>query len=241
MKSSSVIYLSVLSLCIAVTAALQPLTSSAEEPKTAPAREPAAVMSFRGAPWLERPERDAEEQPYKVIEAMKLKPGDRVADIGVGTGYYARKIAKVVGDEGKVYGVDIQPEMLDLLMGYCDKEEIDNVVPVLGDFDDPHLPKESIDWMILADVYHEFADPQTMLRKMREALKPDGKIALLEYRLEDDSGAHIKLEHRMSVDQVLAEWIPEGFELAELLEFLPSQHLFIFRKSTEKESKTEEN
>jgi predicted methyltransferase len=193
-------------------------------------REPAPVMSFRGAPWLERDTRDKEEEPYKVIGAMKLEEGDKVADIGVGTGYYARKISKFVGEEGRVYGVDIQPEMLDMLMEYCEKEGLENVRPVLGDVADPKLPKGTIDWMILADVYHEFSEPEVMLGKMREALNEDGKICLLEYRLLGESARHIKIDHRMSVEQVKAEWIPAGFKLLELHEFLPSQHLFIFGK-----------
>ncbi|MFP6581741.1 MAG: class I SAM-dependent methyltransferase [Candidatus Hydrogenedentota bacterium] len=198
-------------------------------------REPAHVMSFRGAPWLERDTRDKEEQPYKVIGAMKLKEGDVVADIGVGSGYYARKIARIVGEKGRVYGVDIQPEMLDILMENCEKHGIENIRPVLGEFNDPKLEKESIDWMILADVYHEFSDPEAMLAKMLDALKPTGKICLLEYRLKGETARHIKTEHRMSVEQVKAEWLPAGFELLELEEFLPSQHLFIFGKAKSNE------
>jgi ubiquinone/menaquinone biosynthesis C-methylase UbiE len=197
-------------------------------------RVPAQVMSYRGAPWLERSGRDEEEQPYKVIGAMKLKEGDVVADIGVGTGYYARKIARVVGEKGTVYGVDIQPEMLEMLVQFCDKQEITNIKPILGKADDPKLPKESLDWIIMADVYHEFSDPEAMLAKMLEALKTTGKICLLEYRLDGDSARHIKIDHRMSVKQVKAEWLPAGFELLELHEFLPTQHLFIFGKAKPK-------
>jgi len=205
-----------------------PIPALAQE--TVPHRTPAPFMSFRGAPWLERETRDREEQPYKVLEVMNLKKGDVVADIGVGTGYYARKIAKQVGPEGKVYGVDIQPEMLDYLRQFCEKEGITNIEPVLGEYDDPKLPKNSIDWMIMADVYHEFADPEIMLAKLMAALKPDGKICLLEYRDEGKTGQHIKPDHRMTVKQVLAEWNAAGFELIDLQIFLPSQHLFIFHK-----------
>lgn len=208
------------------------IVARADDP---PKREPAHVMSFRGAPWLERDTRDKEEQPYKVIGAMKLKEGDVVADIGVGSGYYARKISRLVGEKGRVYGVDIQPEMLDILMENCEKEGIENIRPVLGEFNDPKLEKGTIDWMILADVYHEFSNPEAMLAKMLEALKPTGKICLLEYRLNGETARHIKTEHRMSVEQVKAEWLPAGFELLELEEFLPSQHLFIFGKAKPKE------
>lgn len=194
-------------------------------------RTPAAVMSFHGAPWLERETRDEEEHPYDVLEKMNLKNGDVVVDMGVGTGYFARKMAKKVAPDGKVYGVDIQPEMLEMLKAFCQEEGITNVEPILGDEDDPKLPKGAIDWIIMADVYHEFQQPKPMLAKMRESLKPDGRIALLEYRLNGDTARHIKTDHRMSVEQVLAEWQPAGFELVDLLEFLPAQHFFIFKKS----------
>lgn len=199
----------------------------AEEPAK---RAPANVMSFHGAAWLERPERVEEEQPDEVIAVMDLSPGDTVADIGCGSGFFARRIAKVVAPEGTVYGVDIQPEMLDFLRDHCEDEGIENVVPVLGDEVDPKLEPRSIDWMILADVYHEFQQPEPMLAAMRAALKEDGRVALLEYRLLGKSAQHIKADHRMSVKQVLAEWQAAGFELEDLLEFLPSQHLFIFKK-----------
>lgn len=191
-------------------------------------RTPAPVMSYHGADWLERPSRDTEERPDEVIAKMELEPGDVVADIGCGSGYFSRRIAKQVAPDGKVYAVDIQPEFLEILKDYCAKEGVENVVPVLGAVDDPRLPENSIDWMILADVYHEFAEPEKMLAAMHKALKPDGRVALLEYRLEGDSATHIKMEHRMSPEQVLGEWEPAGFELVEQLEFLPHQHFFIF-------------
>jgi len=197
-------------------------------------RTVAPVMSYRGAPWLERETRDEEERPYEVIDRMKLKSGDVVVDMGVGTGYYARKLAPAVAPDGVVYGVDIQPEMLELLKQYCEKEGIKNVKPVLGEVDDPKLPDASIDWIVMADVYHEFQHPEAMLGKLHAALKPDGKVALLEYRLLGETARHIKIDHRMSVEQVLEEWQPAGFELVDLIETLPSQHFFIFRKKAEK-------
>jgi len=216
-----------------VVAFMAATTACAQEDTGTIEREPAPVMSYHGAAWLERPERETEEQPYKVIDTMKLENGDVVADIGCGTGYFARKIAKGVAPDGKVYGVDIQPEFLELLKEYCEAEEVENVVPVLGDEDDPNLPDGSLDWIILADVYHEFQQPEAMLDAMRDDLKPDGRVALLEYRLEGDTADHIKVEHRMSPDQVLSEWEPAGFELVTQHEFLPSQHFFIFKKAEE--------
>lgn len=207
---------------------------AAEDPAPGPdhsqARIPAQVMSYLGADWLERDERERVEQPDKVIAAMHLKAGDVVADIGSGSGYYTRRLAKAVLPGGKVYGVDIQPEMNALLEANCKKEGITNVEVILGEEADPKLPANSIDWMILVDVYHEFQQPKPMLAKMLEALKPGGHVALVEYRLLGETAAHIKKEHRMSVDQVLAEWEPAGFVLETRHEFLPTQHLFIFQK-----------
>jgi len=193
-------------------------------------RAPAPVMSFHGADWLERPERDQEERPDEVIAAMGLKPGDVVADIGCGSGYFARRFAKAVGETGKVYGVEIQQEFLDLMQERCKRDKIGNVVPVLGTETDPLLPEGSCDWIFLADVYHEFQQPKPMLAAMLKALKPGGRVCLVEYRLLGDTAKHILEVHRMSVKQVLAEWQPAGFELVDLLDFLPSQHLFIWKK-----------
>ena len=206
---------------------------SAEETTPAPKRAPAGIMTYMGAAWLERPERVDEEQPDKVIAAMELKPGQMVADIGVGTGFFARRMAKLVAPEGVVYGVEIQPEMLEFLKDYCSRDKIENVKPVLGAENSSHLPDASVDWILLVDTYHEFQDAPAMLADMHRALKPGGKVALIEYRLLGDTAKHIKEEHRMSVKQVLAEWQPAGFELVDLLEFLPAQHYFIFRKKVE--------
>lgn len=195
-----------------------------------PERVPAPVMSYRGADWLERPEREREELPQEVLDVMGLEDGDMVADLGAGSGYYTRRMAPLVGPTGRVYAVDIQPEMLEILRDNIEDEGITNVVTVLGEADDPRLPEGEIDWIFLADVYHEFSDPETMLARMRDALGPGGRVALLEYRVEDGTGDHILADHRMSVRQVLSEWLPAGFELVELHEFLPGQHLFIFQE-----------
>ena len=159
---------------------------------------------------------------------MGLKDGDVVADLGCGTGWFARRLAKVVAPRGKVYAVDIQPEMLDLLRGYVQKDGIANVEPVLGTETDPKIPPGSLDWILLVDVYHELQQPKAMLEAIRRSLKPTGKVALVEYRLEGTSAAHIRTEHRMSVDQVMAEWSPAGFHLVQNLDFPPTQHLFVF-------------
>jgi predicted methyltransferase len=124
--------------------------------------------------------------------------------------------------------------MLRLLRERVEAEGLTNVEPILGTNEDPKLPPGAVDWILLVDVYHEFQQPKAMLAKMREALKPDGKVALLEYRLEGLSAVHIKTEHRMSPEQVLREWEPAGFRLAARHEFLPTQHFFVFEKAPDR-------
>ncbi len=190
-------------------------------------RVPADFMSYRGAQWLERTERLVEEQPDRVLEVMALRPGDVVADIGCGSGYYARRIAPRVAPEGRVYCVDIQPEMLDIMRDLAGREGVEGIEAVLSAPDDLRLPDGQIDWIILADVYHEMSDYEAMLAGMKASLAPGGRVALLEYRIEDGTGDNLKADHAMSVRQVLSEWRPAGFALVDLFEFLPGQHLFI--------------
>ncbi len=197
-------------------------------------RRPAPVMGAQGAEWLERPGRDQEQRPDQIIATMGLKNGDVVADLGAGTGYFTRRLAKAVAPSGRVYAVDIQPEMIDLLKQNMQKAGVSNVVAVLGTADDPKLPRESCDWILLVDVYHEFQQPKAMLARMREALKPTGRMALVEYRLEGLSALHVSEEHRMSRKQVLAEWEPAGFRLKKFYEFLPTQHFFVFDKTPDR-------
>jgi predicted methyltransferase len=202
-----------------------------ERPAPIRARAPAAVMSFRGADWLERPQRVQEERPTEVLRVMALRAGDVVADIGAGSGYFTRRIAPLVAPTGTVYAVDVQQEMLDILAENVQEAGLGGIVPVLGTDVDPGLPDGGVDWILLVDVYHELSQPVRMLEAMRRSLKPTGRVALVEYRVEDGSAQSIRAEHRMSVLQVLLEWEAAGFELLELHEFLPSQHLFILRPS----------
>jgi predicted methyltransferase len=191
-------------------------------------------MGVGGADWLERPGRDEEQRPDEIVRVMGLKTGDVVADLGAGTGYFTRRLAKAVAPSGRVYAVDIQPEMLSLLKGNMEKAGIRNVVPVLSEADDPKLAHESLDWVLLVDVYHELQQPRATLARMREALKPAGRVAVVEYRLEGLTALHIREEHRMSTRQVLAEWEPAGFRLVKLHEFLPTQHFFVFEKTPDR-------
>jgi ubiquinone/menaquinone biosynthesis C-methylase UbiE len=188
-------------------------------------------MGVGGADWLERPGRDEEQKPDDIIRTMALKKGDVVADLGAGTGYFTRRLARAVASSGVVYAVDIQPEMLSLLKDNMAKAGVRNVVPVLGEVDDPKLPRASLDWVLLVDVYHELQQPKATLAKVREALKPGGRVALVEYRLEGLTALHVREEHRMSTKQVLSEWEPAGFRLVKLYEFLPVQHFFVFERT----------
>ena len=196
-------------------------------------RKIAGVMGMSGADWLVRPEREAEEQPEKALDALKLKPGMVVADIGAGVGYMSLRMAKRVGPSGRVYANDLQPEMLTKLNENAAKSKITNVVTVLGDVADPKLPPNTMDLVLLVDVYHEFSQPQQMLRKIRETLKPDGRLVLLEYRAEDPN-VPINPEHKMTVGQVKAEIEAEGFVLQPVIETLPRQHILILTKAAAK-------
>ena len=201
-------------------------------------RVPAEFMSYLGAAWLERADRVVEEQPQRVLEAMALEAGDVVADVGCGSGYYARRMALLVHPGGIVYCEDIQPEMLDIMERLADEEGVTGIESVFGTPSDPRLPANALDWVIIADVYHEMSEPEAMLAAILGALAPGGRVALLEYRVEDGTGDHIKADHRMSVRQVLLEWEAAGFELVQLHGFLPSQHLFFFRPADEKTGPT---
>jgi ubiquinone/menaquinone biosynthesis C-methylase UbiE len=190
----------------------------------------AQTMSVQGAPWLDRREREDEENPDLAIRLLRIRKGATVADIGAGSGYISIRMAKTVGPMGKVYASDIQQGMLELLQQNVSKAKLDNVIPVLGAIDDPKLPADSLDLAIMVDVYHEFSEPQKMLQRIREALKADGRLVLLEYRAED-ANVPILPDHKMTKAQVKQEVEHEGFRQSRVYDDLPWQHLFIFTKS----------
>jgi ubiquinone/menaquinone biosynthesis C-methylase UbiE len=192
-------------------------------------RKIAQVMGPGGADWLVRPERQSEEHPDEALDALKIPKGATVADIGAGVGYFTWRLAERVGPSGMVYGEDIQQAMLDQLRKNMQARGVANVRPVLGTIDDPKLPRESVDLILLVDVYHEFSEPEKMLDRMREALKPGGRLVLLEYRGEDPK-VPIKPEHKMTLKQVRAEVEPEGYRFGESIEVLPEQHIIVFLK-----------
>jgi precorrin-6B methylase 2 len=196
-------------------------------------REIAQVMGHQAADWLERPEREKEERSSLLLKSLKLKAGEVVADIGAGSGYYTFPIAEQVGTSGKVYAVDIQPEMLDLIRQRMRKRKVGNVVPIKGTENDPKLPEAAIDLILLVDVYHEFSHPYEMTQGMVRALKPGGRIVFAEYRLED-ANVPIKLVHKMSQRQVLREMEPHPLRHVRTLDILPWQHIIIFAKKAPK-------
>lgn len=207
--------------------AAQQTASPNQHPVTG--RKYAGVMGTAGADWLVRSEREQEEEPGKALAALQIPRGATVADIGAGVGYFSLRMADIVGPAGKVYANDIQPEMIRMLKQNIRQRGLTNVEPVLGKYDDPLLPKGAIDLALLVDVYHEFSEPQKMLDRIRESLKPGGRLVLLEYRKEDPS-VPIREEHKMSVAEVKAEVEPEGYKFDSVLEILPRQHILIFRK-----------
>jgi SAM-dependent methyltransferase len=213
-------------LVIVVTAAIL-----AQSPGVHPisGRRYAGVMSYEGARWLDREERDVEEEPDRALNAIGIAKGATVADVGAGSGYMTVRMAERVGPSGRVYATDIQPQMLAMLRERLDREKIGNVTLVQGAVDDPRLPAASLDLILMVDVYHEFSQPQQMLRGMLAALKSGGRMVLLEYKKEDPS-IPIRVEHKMTVAEAKLEVEAEGFRLARVGNELPRQHILVFEK-----------
>lgn len=191
-------------------------------------RRIAPVMGMGGADWLERPEREWEENPDAMLDLLSLKKGETVGDVGAGVGYLTLRIGKRVGPAGKVYGVDVQKEMLERLRANAAKAGITNIETILGSETDPLLPVGKVDLILMVDVYHELSHPQAMLQSMKKELSPQGRLALVEYRKEDPS-IPIRVEHKMSAWEVKAEVEAEGYKLVKTLTTLPRQSVFIFQ------------
>jgi ubiquinone/menaquinone biosynthesis C-methylase UbiE len=192
-------------------------------------------MGHESADWLERPERDAEEHPEVLMEQLRLKPGEIVADVGAGTGYFSRRLARKVGATGKVLAVDIQPEMLTLLTNRMATIGITNVVPMLGTATDPKLPAALVDLVLMVDVYHEFDFPSEMMEAICRSVKPGGRVVFVEYRGEDPAIA-IKPLHKMTEMQVKREMSVLPLDWVQTIEALPRQHIIIFRKRSPRSS-----
>jgi ubiquinone/menaquinone biosynthesis C-methylase UbiE len=190
----------------------------------------ASPMSHLGASWLVRPERQAEENAEKAMSQLGLEKGMTVCDLGCGNGYWTLPMATVVGGTGKVYAVDIQPEMLEQLQTRAAQASLDNIKPILGKVNDPRLPEDDqLDMVLMVDVYHEFSHPESMLWAIRRSLAPEGVIALLEYR-EEDPNVPIKPVHKMSKYQIMREYNANGLKLVREYNELPWQHLMFFAR-----------
>jgi len=191
-------------------------------------REISHVMGHRGAAWLERSSREAEERTDLLLASLSLTPARVVADIGAGTGYFSLPIARRV-PQGRVLAVDIQPEVLDRLTARARKAGIDNIEPILGTVDDPKLPEAEVDLVLMVDAYHEFSQPREMLQGIVRGLKPGGRVVLVEYRAEDPS-VPIKRLHKMTEAQAIKELQAAGLRWVETQDFLPRQHFMVFQK-----------
>lgn len=217
-------------LTAATVGGTEPPSASEPAPKTYQGRVIAPPMSYRGAGWLDRTDRDAVQQPEKVLDALHIQLGNTVADIGAGTGYFSLRLAKRVGPQGRILATDIQPQMLAMLKDNMRAAGLGNVELLLCTPTDAKLPEKSLDLALMVDVYHELEYPEETLAQVRRALKPEGRLVLVEYRGEDPN-VPIKPDHKTTLVQLRAEIEPLGWKVTEVLEFLEQQRIVIFSKS----------
>jgi len=203
-------------------------------PRVYMGRPIADVMSFHGADWLVRESREQEEQPEAMLDALKIQPGSTVADVGCGVGYTSLRLARRVGSKGLVLATDVQPEMLSMLAMNARTAGVKNIRPIRCTATDTRLPEGKVDLVLMVDVYHECVDPEATLQGIRKALKPGGRLVLVEFRAEDPE-VPIKPEHKMTVKQVRRELEPQGFRFKEKHDFLPWQHIIVFEKPVDAE------
>jgi ubiquinone/menaquinone biosynthesis C-methylase UbiE len=213
---------------VALVAARAVLVAATDQQHPVSGRPLAPTMGVEGAAWLDRPEREAEEAPSRAIAALGIAPGWVVADVGAGSGYYTVRLSQVVGPKGHVVATDLQPGMLDLIRKKVEQQGLTNVTLVQGRPDDPTLPAATFDAIVMVDVYHELASPQVFVRKLREALKPTGRLVLIEFRLEDPR-VPIREVHKMSVAQVRQELGADGFQIEKVIDVLPWQHIIVLK------------
>jgi ubiquinone/menaquinone biosynthesis C-methylase UbiE len=216
---------------VLLIAAAAAAISTAQQPGVHPVsgRVFALPMGVAGADWLDRREREDEENPDLAMRLIRVARGSAVADLGAGSGYFTVRLARAVGSAGKVYAVDIQQGMLDLLQRAVTRERLTNVIPVLSTENDPRLPEQSLDLVLMVDVYHELSSPQVTLAHLKRALKPGGRLVLLEYRAEDPD-VPILPQHKMTKAQVKLEIEHEGFRQQRVYDDLPRQHLIVFTR-----------
>ena len=192
-------------------------------------REIAKVMGHQEFLWLERPSREQKEKPSKVIESLNLKQTETIADLGAGSGYFSFRLAQLVPD-GKVFAVDIQPEMLDIIDFLKEENKVNNIETILGTIKNTNLPKNSVDTVLMVDAYHEFEYPQEIMENIVSSLKSGGQVVLAEYRRENPL-IPIKTLHKMTEKQVKKEMKKVGLVWDKTEEILPQQHLIFFQKS----------
>ncbi len=214
-----------LPLCVALCAGWLARGQESGDP---PSRQPADVLSHRGAFWLERAEREDLETPERVLDALNIQPGDVIADVGAGSGYFTVRLARRVGEEGKVYAVDIQEEMLKLIRQKIDRLQLSNVQLTLGETADPKLPPGAIDLVFIVDAYHEFQRPIALMKRLAESLKPNGRAMIIEYKAEYEA---IRALHKMEESQIVSELKLAGLVLFRRFDILENQHMLIFKKA----------
>lgn len=191
-------------------------------------REIARVFNYRLAHWLDRTSRPEEESPQLLLENLPLKPDFAIADIGAGTGYLTFPLSQLV-PEGRVFAVDIQPEMLKIIEQKSSQQQTNNIVTIEGSITTPNLPENKIDLVLMVDTYHEFSHPREMMVSIIESLKPGGKVVLVEYR-EEDKTLKIKPLHKMTEEQARKEMEAVGLRWLKTEDVLPQQHLMVFEK-----------
>jgi len=213
--------LSLLFACFSLPAAAQPvLLQNGRQVELANPQE---------AWWFYRPERVETEKPEQLLEVLGLKKGDVVADIGAGPGFFSLRAAQHVGPAGRIFAVDVQPEMIDGLRRMARKSGLENIVPILGSADDPKLPANSVDAVLLIIAYHEFSDPADMMHHIYAAMKPEARMLVVEYKAEDPN-SRVSPAHKMTAADILKEISGFGFRLDKTIDMIPTQHVFIFRK-----------
>lgn len=214
---------------IAALGSAIPLSAAAcQERHPISGRVIAPTMGVQGAPWLDRAERESEEQPTRAVEALQLKAGMVVADVGAGSGYYTVRLAQTVGPTGQVYATDLQSGMLDLIRAKVAREKLGNVTVVKGTPTSPMLPDATFDMILMVDVYHELSGPQAFIASLKKSLKPDGRLVLIEFRGED-ANVPIQSVHKMTVARIRQELAADGLVIEQVLDVLPWQHIVILR------------
>jgi len=188
------------------------------------------LVDPRDAAWFYRPERVESEKPEELLDLLGIEEGDVVADIGAGGGFFSLLAAERVGPTGKVLAVDVQPEMIAGLKMMIERFGHENIVPILGNVDDPKLPANSVDHVLIIISYHEFSHPVEMMRHIRNAMKRDGQMLIVEYKAET-LDSRVQPLHKMSEVEIMEEIPALGFRLDRVIDIVPSQHIFVFKKT----------